>query len=182
MIAFLVRMLNLAFGEGYPLKIREIERVGQVMAETALPLNEQVQPWDVVAIAVNGDVTTYSPDFMELKSAHHNNFCFGNILQDDFGDLNDNTYFRRATDDIRVGVELCRTHCRYFGVCGGGAPSNKMFENKSLKSDETSFCRLSIQAPADALLEFLRNRSAIRLQSSFKWTSSQFELDPRLAT
>jgi uncharacterized protein len=167
MSAFLLRILNLAFVEGHPLHIREIERISQLLAEDTVPHNEQVEPWDVVAVAANGDVTSFSPDFMELKSTHHNDFCFGNILQNDFESLINNAIFKRTADEICLGVELCRKRCRYFGVCGGGSPSNKMSENKSLESGETSFCRLSIQAPADALLEFLRDRSEIQLQSNF---------------
>jgi uncharacterized protein len=160
MIAFLRRLLGLAFSDGYPLHIRDIERIALVLAEGAPAYNEQVRPWDIIAIAANGDVTSFSPEFMELKSAAHENFCFGNILRDSFDDLLDNASFRKTADEIGAGVELCRGSCRYFEVCGGGSPSNKMFENRSLASGETLFCRLSIQAPADALNEFLQERSA----------------------
>jgi uncharacterized protein len=161
MIAFLRRILNLAFYEGYSLHVREIELVARVLAEEGEPAdNEQVKPWDIIAVAANGDITTFSPDFMELRSAAHNNFCFGNIVRNTFDDLINNPIVKRTADEIRFGVELCRKNCRYFGVCGGGSPSNKMFEKKSLESSETSFCRLSVQAPADTLLEFLQDRSA----------------------
>jgi hypothetical protein len=36
-----------------------------------------------------------------------------------------------------------------------------MFENHSLESSETSFCRLSTQAAADALIQFMRERSLV---------------------
>jgi uncharacterized protein len=162
MVAFLRGILGLAFAEGYSLQVREIERIAHILAEGEAADNEQVNPWDVIVVAANGDVTSFSPEFMELKSAAHNNFCFGNILRDDFDALWHNSYFKRTHNEIRAGVEHCRATCRYFGVCGGGAPSNKMFENHSLESGETSFCRLSIQAAADAFIEFLRDDSAAR--------------------
>ncbi|MGH7175625.1 MAG: cyclophane-forming radical SAM/SPASM peptide maturase GrrM/OscB [Minisyncoccia bacterium] len=154
MIEFLRTILRLAFSEGYSLYVREIERIAYRLAEGGAADNEQVEPWQIVVVAANGDVTTFSPEFMELRSAEHNNFCFGNILRDDFDDLPNNAFFQRARDEISAGVELCR-NCRYFGICGGGAPSNKMFENKTLASAETSFCRLSVQSAADALVGFL---------------------------
>jgi uncharacterized protein len=163
MVAFLGRLLSLAFSDSYPLHIRDIERIALVLAEKAQAQNEQVRPWDVIAVAANGDVTSFSPEFMELRSADHNNFCFGNILRDSFDDLLDNAAAIKTANEIRAGVELCRKGCRYFGVCGGGSPSNKMFENRSLSSGETLFCRLSIQAAADALSEFLRERSAAQI-------------------
>ena len=159
MAAFLREILSLAFSEGYPLHVRDIERIALVLAGKAPAYNEQVNPWDVIAVATNGDVTSFSPEFMELKSAEHDNFCFGNILQNSFDDLLNSATCKTTTDEISAGVELCSKHCRYFGICGGGSPSNKMSENKSLVSSETSFCRLSIQAAADALVEFLRGRS-----------------------
>jgi uncharacterized protein len=156
MVAFLRTILSMAFSQGYPLHLRAIERMAGVLANGGEADNEQVKPWDVVAVAINGDVTSFSPDFMELKSVAHNNFCFGNILQDEFDDLINSAIFQRTYDEIRAGVDLCRESCRYFALCGGGAPSNKMAENKSLESGETLFCKLSVQAPADALVEFLQ--------------------------
>lgn len=156
MVAFLRRLLRLAFAEGHALHIRDVERIARLLAAGGTPDNEQVQPWEVVTVAANGDVTSFSPDFMEVRSAAHDDFCFGNIARDAFDTLVDGATFRRTCDEIRAGVDLCRANCRYFGVCGGGAPINKMAENKSLASDETLFCRLSIQAAADALIGFLR--------------------------
>lgn len=169
MIAFLRRLLNLAFSEGYPLHVKDIERIARILAEGAPAYNEQVRPWDILAVAANGDVTSFSPEFMELKSADHDNFCFGNILRDSFDDLLDNAACTKTANEIRAGVELCRSSCQYFGVCEGGSPSNKMFENKSLASGETLFCRLSIQAAADALTEFLRERSVTQVPLSNRY-------------
>ncbi len=67
--------------------------------------------------------------------------------------------FRRATAEIAVGVAACKSQCRYFGVCGGGAPVNKYCELGSLSSTETNYCRLSVLASADALLSFPSERT-----------------------
>jgi len=153
-IAFLNDLLHLAYRDGYPLHIREVERIAHRLAQGGTTDNEQVEPWQVIVVAASGNVTTFSPEFMELRSAAHDNFCFGNILHDSFDRILDNAAFRRARDEIARGVEACRT-CRYFGVCGGGAPANKMMEHGSLATSETLFCRLSVQSAADALLAFL---------------------------
>ena len=44
--------------------------------------------------------------------------------------------------DIRAGVEACRRECDYFSLCGGGAPVNKLSENGTFASTQTSFCNL----------------------------------------
>ena len=155
MTRFLRELLDLAFRDEYPLHVREIERIARVLSGEADLANEQVEPWQVIVISASGDVTSFSPEFMEIRSATYNNFCFGNILSDDFDTLLENRFARLAHGAITRGTAACRSQCRYFPVCGGGAPVNKMFENGSLESTETTFCRLSIQAPADALLQFL---------------------------
>jgi uncharacterized protein len=156
MSAFLRRLLELALVRQYPLHIREIERIAAVLAGRQGADNEQVEPWAVIAVAASGDMTSFSPDFMELSAP--SDLCFGNVLRDDIDAVLDGGAVRRAAAEIRAGVEACRATCRYFDVCGGGAPINKMAENGSLSSTETLFCRLSIQAAADALLAFLEGR------------------------
>ena len=153
--SFLLRILNRAFAEQYPLHIKEVERISLELIGAAGEHNEQVDAWQVVVVGANGDVTTFSPELMEMHSPAYNNFCFGNILEDDFERFGDNQFLKSAQAEISRGVELCRTTCRYFAVCGGGAPANKMSENSSFASSETAFCRLSIQAAGDALMQFL---------------------------
>jgi uncharacterized protein len=160
-IAFLNEMLHLAWRDGYLLHIREVERVAHRLTAGGTTDNEQIEPWQVIVVAANGDVTTFSPEFMELRSRAHNDFCFGNILRDDFDEILKDAAFTRARDEIARGIEACRD-CRYFGLCGGGAPANKMMENGSLASRETLFCRLSIQAAADAMLDFLESTAGAR--------------------
>jgi uncharacterized protein len=162
MVGFLVRLLSRAFADEYPLHVREIERISHVLSGDADQENEQLEAWQTVVVAANGDVTSFSPEFMELASTRHNNFCFGNILQSDFAGLVESELVKLTQAEIRQGVEICRASCRYFAVCRGGAPANKMTENKSLASGETSFCRLSIQAAADALIQFLSDDTVAR--------------------
>lgn len=171
MVEFLASILNLAFSEGYALYVRETERIAQRLVEGGSADNEQVEPWQIIVVGANGDVSTFSPEFMELKSPEHNNFCFGNILHDDLDSLFQNAFFARARDEIAAGVESCRQTCAYFGVCGGGAPANKMVENGSLRSTETAFCRLSVQSAADALIEFLSNRTLHRASTAAEASS-----------
>jgi uncharacterized protein len=152
---FLQAILMLAYQDGYPLYVREIERIAHRLAGRSVSENEQVEPWQVIVVAANGDLTSFSPEFMELRSAPHNNFCFGNILHDDIDTISGSALFASTSREIRAGVAACQKGCHYFGVCGGGAPANKMMENGSLATSETLFCRLSVQSAADALLAFL---------------------------
>lgn len=146
---FLFRVLRRAYLEGFPLHIKEVERIAAILAGGELH-NEQIDAWDVLVVAANGDVTTFSPEFMEVRSRSHRDFRFGNILSDDFEQILNDELVSRTQAEIRRGVDRCRASCRYFAVCGGGAPSNKMQENGSLESAETKFCKLSVQSAAEA--------------------------------
>ena len=79
--------------------------------------NEQIDAWQVVVIAANGDVTTFSPELMEIRSTAHNNFRFGNILEDDFDALFANEVVLATQQQIRRGVERCRAHCQHRIKC-----------------------------------------------------------------
>src|SRR5205823_2837787 len=118
----------------YPLRIRDIERISNILTGNARLENEQLDAWQVVVVAANGDVTTFSPEFMELSSIRHNNFRFGNILTDNFHELLENELVSATQAEIRQGIETCRSTCNYFHVCGGGAPANKISENGVLAS------------------------------------------------
>lgn len=152
---FQFSLLKRAYAEQYPLHIKEVERIASVLAGGELN-NEQVDAWQVVVVAANGDITTFSPEFMEVRSEAHNNFIFGNILRDDFDKIFESGLVAATLAQIRRGVERCRAQCQYFAVCGGGAPSNKMQENGSLESAETMFCRMSVQPAAETFRKFVQ--------------------------
>ena len=62
---------------------------------------------------------------------------------------------------MAAGVEQCRTECDYFGLCGGGAGSNKYWENGSFATSETQACRYRIKLVADVVLAGMEEALAI---------------------
>ncbi len=54
--------------------------------------------------------------------------------------------------EIAAGVAACRASCAYFGLCGGGAGSNKYWEHGRFDAAETQHCRTRIQRVADVVL------------------------------
>jgi uncharacterized protein len=155
---FLAAILEQAYAEGYPLHVREVERIAAVLTGSAASANEQIKPWDTIVVAADGSISTFSPELMEVSASGYRNFIFGNILEGSFRDFDAADLLKRTAHEIVCGVDACRSACRYFAVCGGGAPVNKMSENGSFESAETAFCRLSVQSAADALAAFLTRR------------------------
>jgi uncharacterized protein len=165
---FLAAILEEAYAEGYPLHVREVERIAAILTGSAASQNEQIEPWDTIVVAADGSVSTFSPEFTEVSAPGYQNFIFGNILEGSLQDFDATALLKKTAHEIASGVDACRCDCRYFAVCGGGAPVNKMSENGRLDSAETVFCRLSVQSAADALAAFLarRGRSCDAARSS----------------
>jgi uncharacterized protein len=157
--AFLIQMLELAYRDNFPLHIREVERIAQMLAGVKLSENEQVDPWAALVVAADGSVSTFSPEFMEMKAPAYDDFVFGNILDGNLNDFAQRVSFLRASSEIAMGLSACKASCRHFAVCGGGSPVNKLSERGDMKTTETEFCRLTTQASADALFSFLQRVS-----------------------
>jgi uncharacterized protein len=155
---FLVAILERAYTEGYPLHVREVERIATILTGSSPSSNEQIEPWDTIVVAADGSVSTFSPEFMEVSAAQYGNFVFGNILDGSLQDFDATLLLKKTGHAIKSGVDACRSGCSYFAVCGGGAPVNKISETGRLESAETNFCRLSVQSAADALAAFLNKR------------------------
>jgi uncharacterized protein len=158
---FLAAILERAYAEGYPLHVREVERIATILTGSMASQNEQIEPWDTIVVAADGSVSTFSPELMEQSASAYRNFVFGNILEGGLQDFDAVPHLKRAAREIKDGVDACRSGCRYFAVCGGGAPVNKMSENGRFESAETDFCRLSVQSAADALIAFLKRRERL---------------------
>jgi uncharacterized protein len=113
---------------------------------------QECTPFSIVSVDSQGNVSTFSPELMGNTGKAYSGFVFGNVLRDRFEDVVNGPAFQAAARDIRAGVELCERACGYFAVCGGGAPSNKYYENGTLASTETLHCRYKIQLVAEQVL------------------------------
>lgn len=156
---FLHRLHDLQKSSGGKIKIREFDRAYQAIAfssgedaEQAYKRNDQVVPFGIISIDYKGNVSTFSPELLGMKSETYGDFCFGNIVTQDFPEIEQNAKLKRVLADIEAGVRLCSETCEYYSLCGGGAPSNKYYENGSFATAETMFCRYTIKMPLDIVL------------------------------
>ena len=135
-------------------RCREVDAVTSLITAgvEARRHNPQVNPLEIVSVAVNGDMSTYSPELMGVRSDRFNNFIFGNVLTHPVEAILEHPAFLELRDEIERGISACEKTCPYFGVCGGGAPSNKFFEHRTCASTETLYCRLTRKAVINAVL------------------------------
>jgi uncharacterized protein len=135
--------------------IREIDHaVRQVLRpRDAMTANQLAEPFAVTSMDVAGNISTFSPELLGLKSAEYGDFLLGNINTDRLVDLLERPNLANMQRDIDAGVALCRQRCQYFSVCGGGEPVNKLSENGSFISTETTYCRLTRMRVTDLVLD-----------------------------
>lgn len=174
-VAFFRRIYELQKNSNGAIQIREFDRAYQAVAlaplddnqDTAMG-NDQVEPFAIISIAYDGSLSTFSPELLGMKSAEYGDFCFGKVQDDRINEIFSDSKFQRVLKDIKAGVSLCARDCEYFSFCGGGAPSNKYYENGSFVSTETMFCRYSIKTPIDIVLEDLESSLGINRQQTQK--------------
>ena len=164
---FLARMLELSTLAGGRPRIRELEEARQVLLHglppvriggRAYPGNSQVVPLDILAVDHAGNFSTFSPELLGQPAHEHGSFVFGNVLTDSIASVFSDPRFLAVYARISAGVERCRRECDYFELCGGGAPANKLYENGSFESTETSYCRSVVIAPIRTALADLERQ------------------------
>jgi uncharacterized protein len=153
--AFMKRLYELTKSRNGYLKVREFEQTKAFIYGTCNPLKGQFTPFTMINIAYNGDFSTFSPELLSMKSSHYGDFILGNIRHHTFDSVCSTDKFKSINRDIQAGVDSCKRTCQYFSLCGGGAPSNKYFENGSFATSETMYCKYTKKILTDIILEDL---------------------------
>jgi uncharacterized protein len=155
--SFMRRFLFLVSSSTARLDVREFDGLRGFIAagKSFIGRGQENTPMQIINVDWAGNFSTFSPELLGLKSGAYGDFFLGNVLRDDLIAIEKTQKFRLLKDDVDAGVNECRKTCEYFGLCGGGSPSNKYFETGSFRSTETMHCKLSKKAVVDVLLENL---------------------------
>lgn len=149
--SFFSRFLELTLAAGDRIEVRELTGLGKLILRSSglIQRNQENVPLRILNVDWAGNFSTFSP---ELLDADGGVFLLGNILHDDLDAIGSSPKLLSLCEEVEAGVAACRRTCEYFGLCGGGSPSNKFFENGSLRSTETLHCRLAKKAVSDVVL------------------------------
>lgn len=102
---------------------------------------------------MEGNVATFCPELLNSRHiAFPDGFAIGNCHRDNFHSTRRSAVFAKRARQVYEGVRACESSCEYFELCGGGAPSNKLFENNSFATTETSACIFNRKAVIDTVL------------------------------
>ena len=156
---FYRRLLQLEEEYGGELSIREFEYLRRVRNNEVSPnvLRRGLQsdtstPFRIFTFDSDGNVITFSPELLGMNSPY-GKFLMGNIHTRPLDAILENEIFRKAWQDIKLGLHRCQTECSYWSLCGGGPPSNKLSEHGTFNASETMCCRLHRQTVIDAFCE-----------------------------
>lgn len=157
---FLKRFLSRMSLEPGRIELRELDGALAVIRDRGLAGGgQETRPMGILSIDIHGNVASFSPEFLGMRHPKYGDFCFGNVLKDDMDAIAERIRHSTLCHDIAAGVEACRQECAWFAYCGGGAPSNKLYENGTVESTETAFCRLTRQMVLDAVMTELEARA-----------------------
>jgi uncharacterized protein len=85
----------------------------------------------------------------------YGSFSFGNVRTHDLPTVLADDRFRRISNDVAAGIEPCRSQCRYFSFCRGGAPANKLAEHGRFDVTDTLYCSLTQIITTETVLRAL---------------------------
>ena len=161
---FMRRFYQLTKESSHPFEVREFEMLKQLIcygSDAAPPRNQQIRPFAILSIGTNGDFTTFSPELLSMDGEKYGHFQLGNLLHSSPASATASKRFRDIYEDILAGAALCEATCDYYNLCGGGAPGNKFFENRTFASAETMYCKYNVKIIADVMLAEIEAELAI---------------------
>ncbi len=156
--AFIKRFWELTAQADGALKLREFELLcSLVYTGNRLDHTDMNKPFVIVNFDHKGNFSTFDPELLSVKTKQYGDFILGNVFDNTLESVCDTEKFQQIYRDMSAGVNLCRETCEYFGICGGGAGSNKYWERGTFACAETKACQYRIQTIADIVLESLEN-------------------------
>lgn len=111
----------------------------------------------IMSFDYSGNFSTFAPELLGFIPS-------ANVRTSSVAEYLEHPSTTRAYAEIATGVTMCQRSCQYYSVCGGGASSNKFFENGTFESTTTQNCIVSKQLVADVVLDMLeheQDRNAI---------------------
>ncbi len=123
--------------------------------------NQQANPFSIMTVSVGGEIGSFSPELLGQQHEKFGDFSIGNVRTATPESILNNGRLNVMQSEIAAGVNRCAATCEYFDLCGGGAPSNKLFENGSFDSTETKYCRAVKKTVIDAMLVEARRQRII---------------------
>lgn len=160
---FYTRLFELYIQSDHHMLIREFDsalnsmlRFPEILDITRIKTkSHQNTPFAIISVDYHGNFSTFSPELIGQDAPEYDNFIFGNVKDISFKKALSGKVLKKMEREIQAGIRSCHKECEFFSVCGGGAPANKFYENKTFNSTTTNYCRYNLQIPASIVLNYL---------------------------
>jgi len=157
--AFLQRFWQRTMAAPGLVHLREFDGIASLAcSDQRLERTDMNHPFVIVNVDAQGNVSSFDPELLGVELERFGRFAFGNVLTDSLEQIAASERFQQVHREMAAGVAACRAGCAYFGLCGGGAGSNKVFELGRFDGSETQACRYRIQLVADVVLAGLEQQ------------------------
>ncbi|MFD7506160.1 cyclophane-forming radical SAM peptide maturase AmcB [Streptomyces sp. NPDC059850] len=144
--------------------VREVERLAEYLQ---LIRSGRRAEWDqrrldpIPTVSWNGDVVLLSPELSDTEAPDYGDFLAGNVLERPLVEILGDAHRLRYVRDFLTGLDRCQAECEFFAFCRGAQAANRYFENGSLQSTETNYCRATRQALVTALSTLAMKETAV---------------------
>ncbi|SDI11131.1 uncharacterized protein SAMN05421505_13440 [Sinosporangium album] len=134
--------------------VRELEHLAEYLG---LVRSGRREEWDgrrldpIPTVSCDGDVVLLSPELADTADPGYGDFLAGNVRHQSIAGMLAQAHRLRYVQEFMTGLSRCRAGCDFWDFCRGAQAANRYFENGSLASTETAYCRLTRQALATAL-------------------------------
>ena len=157
--AFLERFWQRTMAAPGMVQLREFHGIASLAcSDERMSRTDMNHPFVIVNVDVHGNVSSFDPELLGVVTERFGSFAFGNVLTNSLEQIAASERFQQVQREMAAGVEACRSSCAYFGLCGGGAGSNKYFEHGRFDVSETQACRYRVQRVADVVLAGLERQ------------------------
>ena len=151
---FMQRFWQRTMAEPGRVNLREFDGITSLAcSDQRLSRTDMNSPFVIVNVDARGQLSSFDPELLAVHTERFGDFVFGHVLRDRLVDIAASAKFQQVQAEIAAGVEACRASCAYFGLCGGGAGSNKYWEHGRFDATQTQHCRYRIQLVADVVLD-----------------------------
>lgn len=158
-VAFMTRLIHRWKETQGKLFVREFENfsskiVLQKLMPGSVPAPDVTQGLRIVTIRSDGSITTFSPELATGTPGSPDAFVVGNINElEELEDIVSDERYQQIRKEVSRGIARCESECGYFRLCGGGCPSNKVYEKGTFDCSETNHCVIHTKSLLDVILE-----------------------------
>ena len=178
---FFARLLELRDMCENPPYVRELDTLINRLTCGNTSIHSRLNtPMAILSFDCEGNVSTFSPELLTMTDPHSGHFTFGNVFDSTLEELPQCPKFVALNELIQKGVSKCNQTCQYFAYCGGGAPSNKLYENKAFDSTETMYCKLGKQVLMDVVLDYLESKYGLQFVSGLSIVERVWRLQEQI--